>query len=696
METTPDKPETPPESSENKALAEAPEKEAEKASTKGAKEAYGIRDEESSKQGSQSGFPSSEQDWQQVDDSTYKSKYGDTWRIVDQPDSQSLLYSETDWESLFSWSTADKSSQGKAFDENDWWYDFGLEDPFSSRQGENKEPATEAKQVTLLDSFGESDWGELELFFNDAYSEPAKPPAETAKPAEEAYTLPDGSRLATDGSWVELSPEAQRLSKEAGMDKPIVHKYVDKNGQEATLEIQDGRVFQVAGDGTRTEITDKRITVAGTDGTVTSKNKDTGEITSVNSERGVSFEQGPNGQPRRFTKGDLTIEENKGQFVITDKEGRTQVMSKEQIQTLIGSRRIVQNTGTDAASDGAPPRNPVDVQVNEHGKAIRDKDGTIISFHREKHVVSVRFKDGPEVLIDRQGNARIRTPDGQIVGIDRSNLPAGASIDEHGNIKFRNGLTIGADGRVRTRTGDVMDSRTGDLTVKDDTTGESVTVTNKPDGSHAIADTAGRIISSVNPGTGEVTTTTSSGETITFNTRTGELRTPDITMTPGQTVLWDGTHVHQDGGIVFANGTEIDPDNDVHFYDGTEVDEDGHIHTADGKEFNCHLSHGDPARTTPDGIAAYANAIASAIAGKANPEPGDVAALQAALGVLGPLLSKLTESGCLEAYAKLKDSQGNILAALAHAQGRAPQAGTGPQNDPRTLPGSPTGTPPRS
>lgn len=698
MEATPDNLEKKKEQAEESALAGSSEKEADQASTKGAKEAYGVKEDQKSAENgkSSSGFPTKKEDWHKVDDQTYKSKDGDTWRVVDEPTDDSMLYSNKEWEELFSWSSADKNGQSKAFDDDDWWYDFGLENPFKSGTSKEKDStsdknSTSDKDSGLLASLASSAWNELALFFNDVYSDLTGKDAEVTdatKTSAQPYVLSDGSKLAADGSWVELAAETQKLIQ-AGTDQPIVRKYVDKDGKEASIEIANGKVVHVGSDGTRAEITDKRITVAGTDSTVTSKNKETGEITSANAKRGVSFEQGPDGQPRKFTKGDVTIEQQGDQWVISDGQGRKQTLSKDQIQTLIGLRRITQGTDADPSKEEAPPREPIDVEVNRWGKAIRDKDGTIIAFHLKKHQVSIRIKDGPEILIDRDGNARMRIADGQIAALDKNHLPPGATIDEQGNIHLKNGLVIGSDGRVRTKRGDVMDSKTGDLTVRDEDTGETVELTNRSDGSHCLKDRKGRPVSDVNPQTGEIKVTTLTGETITFDYRKLVLRTADIVMAPRESRLWDGTRVFEDGRVEFPDGTVIEEDNDTLFPDGTEVEEDGDVNTPDGQSFSSQPHREEAVRKTPEGIASYANALSSSIAGKANVAPGDIAALQGALGVISALLPRLTELGLTDLYAKLKDSQGNILSALAHAQGKAnPGAGSANQRQTPAGPGS--------
>jgi len=682
-------PEKKPASVEKGASPQSAEQEAANASSKGASEVYGARQNGADKSGDQTSSGDSAKKEEQAQAGAFENKEGDVWYRGDDEVDGGLLYGKATWKTLFSWSKEERTESNAAKSEStdSWLSSLGFDNVFGSGGktvvDDSKKPEAEKdkqpESKSLLDELSD---GELtaalhhfgrEIFGSDSKDQTKATDAK-GDAAADSISLPDGSKVAKDGSWVQLSPEAQKLSETSG-DKPIIHKYKDQDGKEATLEISQGRVFHVAGDGTRTEVTDKRITVNGTDGTVTSKDKQTGEVRAQNAERGVSYEQGQNGSST-FTVGDVKITREGSKFVVVDGDNNTQTLSPEEFRLQWGKRIIRQRTSHDQT--GEPPNAPDDpdrVETNSSGVAFRDNDGSTIGVNIAKRLVSIRLEEGPEILIDRHGLVRVREAAGEPQELDRKKLPPGLTIDEDGNICLKNGMKIGPDGRLHTKRGDTVDSRTGDVTVKDETTGKSVKVSTGDNGTSTLTDDKGKQLSKVNPDSGEVTTTTSHGEPIIYNCRTRQLRVEDakdgehpiMIMGPKGDQLWDGTEVGPNGEIILPDGTYIDEEGNVRFYDGTEVDKDGDVVSADGKTLS---SNHEGVRLSTTGIASYADALASSIASKANPAAGDIAALQAALGVLGSLLPALTNAGSMDAYARLKDSQGNILQALSQAQGK--------------------------
>src|SRR4029434_3682671 len=135
MDATPENQEKKPDSVENGAGAQSSEKESEKASTKGANEAYGAP-----KNGGQSdeetvfGVSTKKEDWSKVDDSTFQTKDGDTWSLVDNQAGGSLLYGQNDWQTLFSWSTEERngSKVAKSESTDSWLSSLGFDNIFGS------------------------------------------------------------------------------------------------------------------------------------------------------------------------------------------------------------------------------------------------------------------------------------------------------------------------------------------------------------------------------------------------------------------------------------------------------------------------------------------------------------------------------------------------------------------------------------
>src|SRR4029434_3763066 len=96
---------------------------------------------------------------------------------------------------------------------------------------------------SLLDKLSDLEWKDVQNYFSDVFSGDSK---DKPKATDDSLSLPDGTKVAADGSWVQLSPEAQKLAGEAGADKPVVHKYKDKDGKEVSLEIHERRAFHLA------------------------------------------------------------------------------------------------------------------------------------------------------------------------------------------------------------------------------------------------------------------------------------------------------------------------------------------------------------------------------------------------------------------------------------------------------------------